>query len=293
MPEISIVIVNYNTLEPLQRCLESIRNHHGSLELEIIVVDNGSSDGSAEMVRQQAPEATLIEPGYNSWFSGGNNIGFKVATGDYVLILNADTVLQFNTLQVMLDYLRSHEKVGAVTCPQNSLDGNRLYTCSRAPHYADLLVAYTFLGKLFPFWHKRRWAEMWYVGWQRDSTRAIEVAPGSCILTMRRIIQQTTGFDEAFKLYFTDDELCRRILDAGYEIHFVADTFIVHEEQASTKQVRRLASQIYFNDLLTYSRKFYGLLPTWMLQLLLMPTRWTMAFRQWRASIALAQLPML
>lgn len=280
MPELSIVIVNYNTREPLRRCLESIHAQRGTLDLEVIVVDNASKDDSAVMVRQVMPEAVLIEPGRNTWFTGGNNLGVQRATGDYVLILNPDTVFQPGTLQTMLAYLKAHPQVGAITCQMRFPDGRVQYTGSRVPAYLDLLLGYTFLGVLFKPWRDRRRADMWFEGWQRDSTRPVEVIPDSNLMSPMPLIRQLGAFDETLKLYFTEDDICRRILDAGREVHFVAEALLIHEESASVNQVRRLASQIYFQDLLRFSTKYYGAARTLFLRALIWPTRQAMDIAQ-------------
>lgn len=282
MPDLSIVIVNYNTREPLRRCLESIQARSGDLEVEIVVVDNASKDGSAEMVRQIAPKAIVIEPGHNTWFTGGNNLGMKVASGDYLLFLNPDTVVQPGMLPQLVGYLSGHPDVGAATCQMRFPNGGLQYTCSRVPGYLDLLLGYTFLGVVFPFWRDKRRRVMWYDGWHRNETRAIEIAPGSCIMASLKVIHQINGFDESLRLYFTDDDLCRRILATGKQIHFVSDAILHHEEHASTIQVQRLAQQIYFDDLLQYSRKYYGTAATLFLRALITPTRWAMDWVQRR-----------
>jgi GT2 family glycosyltransferase len=283
MPDVSIVIVNYNTREPLRRCLQSIETERGSLEIEVVIVDNASKDDSAAMVRQVMPNAVLIEPGRNTWFSGGYNLGFQQAHGDFIYILNGDTRLQPNGLQTMLAYLKAHPDVGAVTCRMEYPEGGLQQTCSRVPAYWDLMLGYTFLGVLLRRWRDQRRHQMWYSGWDRASTRAIEVGPGSNLLCRHAVIQKIAGFDENLKLYFTEDDLCKKILDAGYEIHFVGGALLLHEERASTSQVWRLASHIYFQDLLTFSRKYYGSSRTVMLQLLVIPTRIAMNMVQrWR-----------
>jgi GT2 family glycosyltransferase len=113
---------------------------------------------------------------------------------------------------------------------------------------------------------------MWFNGWERDSTRAVEIAPGSNILARTAPLQQIGGFDETLKLYFTEDDLCRRLLTQG-EIHFVAEAQLIHEESASVNQVRRLASQIYFEDMLRYTAKYDGAARALLLRALLWPTR--------------------
>src|SRR5258705_4109437 len=115
MPDLSVVIVNYNTREPLGRCLASIQQQHGDLDIQVIVVDNGSRDGSADMIRQEMAEAIVIEPGRNTWFSGGNNLGVQHATADYILVLNPDTLIQPGMFQTMLAYIKSHPHVAALT----------------------------------------------------------------------------------------------------------------------------------------------------------------------------------
>jgi GT2 family glycosyltransferase len=275
VPDLSIIIVNYNTREALRRCLDSIQREHDGLDVEVIVVDNASRDGSAAMVRER-PEVRLIEPGYNTWFTGGNNLGLAQATGEYALILNPDTVIQPGALATMLDYLRSNPSVGAITCQMRYPDGRRQYTCSRLPTYLDLVLNYTFLGVLLAPWRRRRRAWLWYEGWDRQSTRAVELIPDSCLMAPLGLLRQIGAFDEALKLYFTEDDICKRILNSGHAIHFVAEAVIVHEERASTSQVQRLASQVYFADLVVFSRKYFGGARTALLRLLILPTVWGM-----------------
>lgn len=287
MPDISIVIVNYNTREPLRRCLQAIQAEQGDLNVEVIVVDNASKDNSASMVREVMPEAIVVEPGKNTWFSGGNNIGFQRATADVIYVLNADTRLQPNGLQTMLAYLKAHPTVGAVTCRMEYPDGGLQQTCSRVPGYWDLLLGYTFLGVLLRRWRDQRRAQMWYSGWNRDSTHTIEVGPGSNLLCRGDLITKIKGFDERLKLYFTEDDLCKKILEVGYEIHFVEEALLLHEERASTSQVWLSASRIYFEDLITFCRKYYGGLQGAILRLLVIPTRLAMNLAQrWRGERA-------
>jgi hypothetical protein len=280
MTQLSIIIVNYNTREPLRRCLESIKAQRGDLDIEVIVVDNASKDGSAAMARQVMPEAAVIEPGRNTWFTGGNNLGLQQARGDYVHILNPDTVFQPGTLQTMLAYLQAHPRVGAITCQMSFPGGRVQFTGSRVPGYADLLLGYTFLGLLLRPWRDSRRRRMWFAGWSRDTTRPVEVIPDSNLMAPLALIRQIGAFDETLKLYFTEDDICRRILDAGYEIHFVAGATLTHEEHASTSQVQRLASQVYFQDLIQFSRKHYGAARTRLLRALIWPTRLAMDWAQ-------------
>ncbi|MEP7292685.1 MAG: glycosyltransferase family 2 protein [Chloroflexota bacterium] len=278
--ELSIVIVNYNTRDFLRACLASIEAQKGELAVEVIVVDNASKDGSAAMLRDEFPLVKLIEPGVNTWFTGGNNLGVRAAQGDTVLLLNADTLIQPGMLQRMIADLRAHPNAAALTCQQQRFDGEILRICSRIPHYLDLLLGYTFLGVLFSRLRDQRRAVMWYADWQRDSSRPVEVIPGSCILAARDLLTRLGPFDERLKLYFPEDDLCKRILAEGREIHFLAEALLLHEEHASTRQAQRLASRIYFDDLITFARKWHGGLAALLLALLVMTTRAAMELAQ-------------
>ncbi len=283
MLDLSIVIVNYNTRDYLRPCLASIEAQRGDLSVEVIVVDNASKDGSAAMVRGEFPRVLLVEPGVNTWFTGGNNLGISRAQGEFVLLLNSDTLIQPEMLPTMVAYLRIHPGVGALTCQQRSMDdGEILRIGSRVPRYLDLLLGYTFLGVIFAPVRDRRRTAMWYADWNRDTTRAVEVIPGSCIMARRDLLNRFGTFDTRLKLYFPEDDLFQRMIGTGLEIHFTAEAILIHKEHASTKQAQRLASQIYFDDLIAFTGKWHGKLAAFTLRLLLIPTRAAMDIVQRR-----------
>lgn len=274
--QLSTVIVNYNTRDELVPTLNALIETDAGLEHEIIVVDNGSTDGSAAMISEQFPSVSLVEAGTNLWFTGGNNRGIHVAQGDYILSLNPDAVVRPGALQTMIAYLDSHPAAGAVTSRMVFSDGRTQRTCSRLAGYGDLVFDYTFLGWLLGPWRARRRREMWYADWDRESDRAVEVAPDSNLMIRRSVLDQTGLYDEHLKLYFTEDDLCRRIIDAGHEVHFVAGATVVHDEHASVSKVQRLATHVYFSDLITYTRKHFGRVAAWLLAALILPTRTAM-----------------
>jgi N-acetylglucosaminyl-diphospho-decaprenol L-rhamnosyltransferase len=282
--KLTTVICNYNTRDELAHALDSLQAHAGNLAHAIIVVDNASSDGSAAMVRDQFPTVQVIESGANLWFSGGNNLGMRAARGEYVLILNPDTIILPGALQTLVAYLDAHPAVGAVTSRMTFADGTLQRNGSRFADYADFVLTYTPLGVICRGARERRRRAMWYADWDRDSTRAVEVAPGSCLMMRRHLIEQGILFDERLKLFFTDDDLCRQIIGTGAAIHYVAESTIIHDEHASLDQVPRLTRRVYFADLLAYVRKYHGAGRAWLLALLLVPTRIAMQLANiWRA----------
>lgn len=283
MLDLSIILVNYNTREALRRCLDSIQRERGSLNIEVIVIDNGSRDGSAEMIREHGLGVHVIEPGRNTWFTGGNNLGIAAAQGEYILILNTDTIVQPGMLQSALTYLREHPMVAAVTCQMRHLDGQLQSICAGVPTYVDLLLGYTFLGVILSRWRDRRRARLWYADWDRRTTRAVDVIPDSCLMASLSLLRQINGFDERLKLYFTEEDICIRIRTMNREIHFVSNAVLLHEEHASTSQVQRLASKVYFDDLVAFVRKYHGRLAAIALAALVVPTRMGMDLAQrWR-----------
>ena len=278
--KLSTVIVNYNTRDKLARALDSLLEAGGVASHEIIVVDNASTDGSAALVRERFPSVRLIEPGANRWFSGGNNLGFRAAQGEYVHILNPDTVVLPGALPAMFAALDADPSLGAVTSRMTYDDGTLQRNCSRRVTYTDLVLGYTFVGALLPGWRDRRRARMWYAEWDRESDWDVEIAPGSNILARGDVLRRIGGFDDRLKLYFTEDDLCVRIAAEGCGIRYLAGATIIHDEHASTESIQRLATRIYFDDLITYTRLHFGAARARVLAALVRPTRAAMALRQ-------------
>ncbi len=266
MPDLSVVIVSYNTRRLLRNCLLSLRDSVG-LALEVIVVDNASSDASADMVRDEFPEVLLLAQPQNTWYCGGNNIGIDHASADYVLLLNPDTVAAPDALARMLRFLRDNPDFVGVTAQLRYPNGEVQRTCSKIPSYLSLLLNYTLLGYLLPAAKNRVHADLFYADWPRDSDRDVEVIPGSCTL-MRR---QDIWLDDDLLLYFPEDTLARQ---QQRPARFLVDAKIEHHEKSSTRT--RLATTIFFRDMFVYCRKHHGMLPMLLLWCLSRPVYWAL-----------------
>ena len=264
MPDLSVVIVSYNTRELLRDCLRALRESIG-LELEIIVVDNASSDGSAAMVRDDFPEARLLAQSMNSWYCGGNNIGIQHASADFVLLLNPDTEVAPDALALMSRFLLENPQYTGVTAQLHYPGGEIQRTCSQIPGYLHLLLRYTLLGILLPGLRNEVHNELFYGDWDRQSDRDVKVIPGSCTL-MRR---QDILLDDDLLLYFPEDSLARRL---GGDMRFLARAKIKHHEKSSTSSW--FATGIFFRDLLVYCRKQHGSARAVLLWLLSRPLYW-------------------
>ncbi|MFN8378014.1 MAG: glycosyltransferase family 2 protein [Anaerolineae bacterium] len=271
MSTLSAVIVNYNTREDLRLCLLALRE--STLQAEIVVVDNASTDGSAAMVRDQFPEVILIEPGRNTWFCGGNNIGLAAASGDYALLLNPDTVAPPGALSALAEFLDAHLDYAGVTLQLRYPDGTIQRTCSRTPSLPYLLLTQTALRWVLPGLRRKVEASHWYSNWDRTTDADVEVMPGSCTCMRRADL----WLDSSLKLYFNEDDLSRRF--ARYKFHYLSTPAIVHREKAATRSSS--ASRLYFGDMLTYARKWHGPGLASMLWVLSRPLAWGIRLR-WR-----------
>ena len=266
MPDLSVVIVSYNTRDLLRDCLLSLRTSEG-LKLEIIVVDNASSDGSADMVRAEFPEVRLLAQSLNTWFCGGNNIGIRAAASDVVLLLNPDTEAAPDALALMHRFLRENPDYAGVTAQMRYPDGRVQLTCSSQTSYPQLLLNHSVLGYLLPSWKRQSRDRQFYADWDRLSDRDVDVMPGSCSMMRREDIL----LDEDLLLYFPEDSLARKLTG---RCRFLAAARIRHHEKSSTRSF--FATRIFFRDMLVYCRKQYGIAPMLLMWLLSRPVYWLM-----------------
>lgn len=274
--DLSICIASFNTREALERTLRAAISDCSGMRAEWIVVDNASGDGSVEMVRREFPRVTLIENAANRFFAVAANQAIARSMGRYVLTLNSDAEVFPGTLPALVEYLDRHSDVGAVTTQMVRPDGRLQRTCARFPSYPLLLLDYTFLGLLLLGRRRRlrRWA--WYADWDRKTEREVEVAPGSFILARQAVLRSVGAYDERLRLYFTDDDWCQRLQRAGFELMYSPLGRVIHAEGSSSRQIRPLARRIYFEDLRSYTAKYFGDRRASWLGFLSAPTRWGM-----------------
>ncbi len=266
MPDLSVIIVNYNTCDLLRNCLLSLREC-GGLALEIIVVDNASTDGSAAMVRDDFPEARLLAQTMNTWYCGGNNIGLRAARADYALLLNPDTEVAPDALALMLRFLREHPDYVGVTGQLRYPAGSLQLTCARVPTFQNLLLNYSLLGYLLPALKRSLQAHTLYADWDRESDRDVAAIPGACTM-MRR---EDSLLDDDLLLYFPEETLARR---HQKPMRFLAAARVLHHEKSATRGW--FATRIFFRDLLIYCRKHHGAGRMLLLWLLSRPVYWLM-----------------
>ncbi len=264
---LSICIVNWNTCDLLRACLRSIQTYPPSEPYEVIVVDNASTDGSAEMVCREFPEVILIANKENRGYAGGNNQAMERAQGEFVLLLNPDTEIHPDTLTNAIQYLRTHPEVGAIGAKQLFPDGRIQPSLRGFPTPANLFYEVSGLARLFPNSPRFGAYRMSWFGYDREMDA--DQPMGTFLMVRREVIAQVGLMDEQFPLFFNDVDWCYRIKQAGWAIRFVLEVVITHYGGASTRQVRLHAIRESHRGLEAYYRKHYAHLPRLLLAVLI------------------------
>lgn len=223
-PELSVVILNYNTKELLAECLNSVAKCREEIPLEVIVSDNASSDKSAQMVREKFPWVKLLE-GPNSGFSKGNNRARKHVRGNMVLFLNPDTVVNRDVFLKTTDYLKKHEDIGALSCKLVLPSGETDKDARR--RFPTPLIGF---NKLF-LGNGRKY---WYEDVNPDIIQEVDAIQGAFFLTRRDILDKVGWFSEEYFFNGEDLDLCWKIRKEGWKIVYYPQVFIYHVKGAST-----------------------------------------------------------
>jgi len=235
--KLSIVILCWNDLKVIVNCLESIYAGTHSTEFEVIVSDNGSSDESVNVIRQRFPRVHLIENGTNLRFAKANNVGIRASNGEYILILNPDTIIHDGTLDKLVMFADKHAEAGAFGCRVLNPDGT--YQVSGRP-FATLRGEWIAALYLRPLGYFSRWfLSDSYIGWKGETPRKVDWLSGCFILIRSDLAKRLGGFDEQFFYYYEDMDLCRRVWEAGYSIIYTPEMTITHLGGQSTKHSPR------------------------------------------------------
>ena len=231
-PELSVIIVSWNTRELTGACLRSIARHLASVPHEVIVIDNASGDGSAEMIRSEFPAVRVIANADNVGFGTANNQGMQVARGRRLLLLNSDTELIDDSVARLVARVRDEPAIGVAHCRLNLPDGRVQHTAYRFPTLRLALLEDLGLYKLSP-----RLAAGTLLGgyWGYDEERDVDWVAGAFMLMPREVFERTGGFDERLFMYGEDMEWCYRIRDAGWRVRYYPDATVVHVDHASSE----------------------------------------------------------
>ena len=258
--DVSIVIVPYRNKEMLDITLDAVFKSKTQYSYEVIVVDNDSQDGTVEMINQKylsKPEITskitLIQ-NTNEGFGKGNNRGFELAKGDYILALNPDTKVAEDNLQVMIDFMKSRPDVGMAGCKLIKENGE-IDLASRRNEPDPRVAFYRLSGlqKLFP----KRFGTYNALNSDPDSSGPIDCISGAYMFISWACYEKVGGFDTSFFMYGEDIDLCRRTRDAGFKVWYYPKTYCYHFKGQSSKKAST-RSLYYFHDAMwVYYKKYY------------------------------------
>lgn len=266
----SIIVVSFNTRDLLERCLQQASAAAAGLQAQIIVVDNASWDGSADMVAAKFPEIELVRAPHNLGFAAANNLGWQQARGEYVVLLNPDAFLAGDTLTQAVQLMAADTAVALAGGLLVGRNGEHEPSARQFPSVLNDLLTLSGLADRFPrsrFFGRfnRTWADPQqpaYVGW----------VPGAFAIIRNSVLKEIGFFDERFFLYFEEVDLCRRMGNAGYRVAYWPELKITHFGGESS---RTLTGQSFSNhgrqltlwrmrSMLLYYRKHHGLLLAWL-----------------------------
>ena len=234
--DISIVIVSYNGRDHLRDCLRSLAEHPPADSHEVIVVDNDSSDGSADMVTTEFPAVRLLCSPKNVGFAAGANRGIREATGEAIVFLNPDSEVEVDPFGPLLAYLRSHDDAGIVAPKLLNEDGSLQLSCRRFPSFSTALFnRYSLLTRLFP--RNRYSARYLLTDWDHTATCEVDWVSGACLMARRSLFDAIGLLDEGYFMYIEDVDLCQRAHRAGYKVVYYPEASVVHHIGGSSRSI--------------------------------------------------------
>jgi O-antigen biosynthesis protein len=254
--KLSIIIVSYNVVNFLERCLLTVEKAAQGIGTEIFVVDNNSPDGSADMVAKKFPGVNLIRNLKNIGFSKANNQALPYVRGEYVLFLNPDTLVDQETFTKCIEFMDAHPGAGAMGVKMN--DGKGRYLPESKRSIPTPLVAFYKISGLTALFPRSKIFGKYYLGHlDKGETHEIEVLTGAFFFARKAALDKAGWFDEDFFMYGEDIDLSLRILKNGYRIWYYPETSIIHYKGESTRKSSINYVLIFYRAMIIYSRKHF------------------------------------
>lgn len=255
--KLSIVIVNFNVAYYLEQCLKSVEKAIEGIESEVFVVDNDSVDGSCQMVQTLFPWVQLIENETNLGFSKANNQAIKIAKGQYILLLNPDTVVEKDCFIKIVDFMNKHPNVGGLGVKM--IDGNGIFLPESKRGFPSPKVAFfkmLGLSKLFPKSKLFNWYHLGHLN--TDDINEVEVLSGAFMLVRKSVIDNVGMLDETYFMYGEDIDLSYRIIEAGYKNIYFPKTTIIHYKGKSTQKGSLNYVVLFYSAMKIFAKKFFS-----------------------------------
>jgi GT2 family glycosyltransferase len=268
---LSIVIVNWNTRDLIKTCVESVFDTTpvSELDYEVIVIDNGSSDGSKEYLLSLGNKIRFISNENNTGYAKACNQGMKISSGKYILLLGSDTRMRAGTLKTCVEYLEQNVSAGAAGCKLLYPDGKIQNSTKKFPSLRNAFFAYLSLDKL------NRDYDM--AGFSYDKTIAVDQIATTFLMIRSEVLKKVGYFDESYRILYNDVDLCKRIINAGWNIIFLHTCSIFHLGSHSTKNADFAIRKTMYSDIYRYYIRNFGfkakfLYPILVIRLLIVST---------------------
>lgn len=250
--DLSIIIVSWNTVELLVKCLESVFAYPPDCTFEVLVVDNASADATVQTVKNQFPQVKLMPNQENVGFAPANNQAIRQSSGRYVLLLNPDTEVKQNALTLLVQYLESNPAVGAVGPLTLNPDDTLQTSCYPRPTLVREFWRLFHLDSLYPYgtYHMS--------GWSQNEPHHTDTLLGACLLVRRQILDKIGLLDEDYFIFSEEIDLCYRIQQEGSTLFWVPQAQIIHYGGQSTKQVAPEMFMRLYESKVIYFQKHYS-----------------------------------
>jgi GT2 family glycosyltransferase len=256
-PKVSVIIVNWNVRDMVLDCIRTVIEQT-RLDFEIIVVDNNSSDGSVEAIENEFDTVQIIVNDSNKGFAAANNQGLRASRGNYILLLNPDTLVEDNAIDKMLTWMQEDLSIGCGGCQVYKSKDSIQKTCFSDPTLWNTILVQTGLHRISKTSHF--WGKPEYFWWDRCSEMEVDVVSGMFMLIPRKVLEEVGEMDDAFFVYAEEADWCRRIRAHGYKCVFTPLTHIIHRDGGS-KSTYQIRPQMYVQlqkSQMIYARKHYG-----------------------------------
>lgn len=256
MLDISVVILNWNNKDVIRECLSSLFNELKGINSEVIVVDNGSTDGSLEIIKQKFPTVKLVENKTNLGFAKGVNQGISDASGEYILLLGSDTELKKDSVKILMRRLQDLGNEYAAVAPQLlNRDETIQSSCREFPTPVKFIADATFLWGVFP--NSKFFGGYRMTYWHHDDERDVVQPQMTALLVRKKIFNEVGLLDENFPVWFNDVDWSYRVYKSGYKVRFIPESKVVHLYGVSGKKFGRAKRKIWRDGLLKYYEKWY------------------------------------
>ena len=256
-PGVSVLIVSYNVKQYIIHCIDSINKSDYAGQIEIIVVDNNSFDGSLDEIKSKMKGVICIQNDENVGFGKAVNQVAKVATGEYYFILNPDTIIEESTISTFVNYLEKDHAVGMVGPKVVNSDGSLQKGSKRSfPTISVALPKLIGFDKIFPH---SKWAGRYNLNFLNpDEIHKVDAISGSCMFIRSELFNKIGGFDEQFFMFGEDLDLCYHVHQLGFDVYYLPTTQIIHYQGESVKSAPYDSINAFYQAMILFSEKHFS-----------------------------------